>query len=73
MRLRIIFPLLVAGFSSVAGAAQAQATQNYSWCALQADRSGAMTCYFSTYEQCRSALGGIGGSCVRNPGYRGPH
>jgi Protein of unknown function (DUF3551) len=73
MRLRIIFPLLVAGFSSLAGAAQAQSSNSYPWCAVQADKAGATTCYFSTYEQCRSTLGGIGGSCVRNPSYRGPH
>ena len=71
MRARFILPLLVACFSSLAGAAQAQSSNGYAWCALQADLTGAMTCYFSTQEQCRVALGGIGGSCVRNPGYRG--
>ncbi len=70
MRLKIIFPLLVAGVSSFAGAAQAQSSQNYAWCALQPDRSGATTCYFSTYEQCRAAVQGSG-SCIRNPAYRG--
>jgi len=71
MRLRFILPLLVAGFSSLGGAAQAQSSSGYPWCALQADKAGAMTCYFSSQEQCRVALGGIGGSCVRNPAYRG--
>jgi hypothetical protein len=73
MRVRIILPLLVAAFSSLAGAAQAQAPNSYPWCALQADRSGAMTCYFTSFAQCRTSLGGIGGSCVRNPSYRGPY
>ena len=73
MRSRFILPLLVAGFSSLAGAAQAQSAQSYPWCALQADKAGATVCYFATYEQCRSTLGGIGGTCIRNPSYRGPH
>jgi hypothetical protein len=72
MRVRIIFPLLVAGFSSLAGSAQAQSAYSYPWCAVQADKAGATSCYFATYEQCRATLGGIGGSCIRSPYFRGP-
>ena len=70
MRVRIIFPLLVAGFSSLAGSARAQSAYSYPWCAVLADKSGATTCYFATYEQCRASLGGIGGSCIRSPYFR---
>jgi hypothetical protein len=72
MCVRIIFPLLVAGFSSLASSAQAQSAYSYPWCAVQADKSGATSCYFATYEQCRATLGGIGGSCIRSPYFRGP-
>ena len=71
MRYRIMLPLLVAGFASLAGSAQAQSVASYPWCAVQADRSGATVCYFSTYEQCRASIGGIGGSCIRSPYFRG--
>ncbi len=71
MRYRTVLPLLVAGFASLAGSAQAQSAHGYPWCALQADKSGATTCYFSTFEQCRATLGGIGGTCIRNPSFHG--
>jgi len=71
MRVRIIFPLLVAGFASLAGPAQAQSPYDYPWCGVYADKAGATVCYFSTYAQCRATLGGIGGSCIANPGFRG--
>jgi hypothetical protein len=73
MRFRIVLPLLVAAFASLAGSAQAQSAYSYPWCAVQADKSGATSCYFSTYEQCRATLGGIGGNCIRSPYYRGPN
>jgi Protein of unknown function (DUF3551) len=74
MRLRIIFPLLVAGFASLAGPAQAQSAYDYPWCGLYADKSGATVCYYASFEQCRTTLQGIGGTCIRNPYYRGrPH
>ncbi len=71
MRYRIMLPLLVAGFASLAGSAQAQSPESYPWCALYADKSGATVCYFSTYEQCRATLQGIGGNCIRSPYFRG--
>jgi Protein of unknown function (DUF3551) len=71
MRYKIILPLLVAGFASLAGSAQAQSPYSYPWCAVHADRSGATSCYFSTYEQCRATIQGIGGSCIRSPYFHG--
>ena len=49
----------------------AQSAYDYPWCALRADRSGAQSCYYVSYGQCMVALGGIGGSCIRNPYQRG--
>ncbi len=45
----------------------AQSPHDYPWCALRADRSGAQSCYYTSYGQCMASLGGIGGSCIRNP------
>ena len=71
MRVMIILPLLVAGVTSLAGSAQAQSAYSYPWCAVQADKSGATSCYFATYAQCRATLQGIGGICIRSPYFRG--
>ena len=71
MGVRIMFPLLVAGFVSLTGPAQAQSPYDYPWCGLYADKSGAMVCYFATYNQCRATLSGIGGNCIANPYFRG--
>jgi hypothetical protein len=71
MRVRIILPLLVAGLSSLAGSAQAQSVYSYPWCAVLADKSGATSCYFATYGQCQASLGGVGGTCIRSPYFRG--
>jgi hypothetical protein len=71
MGVRIVFPLLVAGLASLAGPAPAQSPHDYPWCGLYADKSGAMVCYFATYEQCRATVSGIGGNCIANPSFRG--
>ena len=50
---------------------------DYPWCALRGDRSGAQSCYYTSYAQCMASLRGIGGSCIfnlyliRGPRYRG--
>jgi hypothetical protein len=71
MRSRILFPLLVAGFASLSGSAQAQSAYDYPWCALNANKSGATVCYYSTFEQCKNTVQGIGGICIRSPYFRG--
>ena len=49
--------------------AGAQGYRLYPWCAYYTGRMGASNCYFSTYEQCRAAVSGVGGSCNVNPFY----
>jgi hypothetical protein len=39
----------------------------YPWCADYNNMTG--NCGFSTYEQCREAASGNGGSCMPNPRY----
>jgi hypothetical protein len=34
--------------------------------------TGGIACRYNTLEQCRMAASGTGGSCMRNPRYRGP-
>ncbi len=50
----------------------AQSAYDYPWCALRGDRGGGQSCYFTSREQCETTLSGIGGTCIQNPGYRGP-
>jgi len=50
----------------------AQSPYSYPWCALYGSRSGAQSCYFTSWEQCMATLEGIGGTCIRSPYYRGP-
>ncbi len=50
--------------------APAQAQIYYPWCAVYSgDAGGATNCGFSTIEQCRATVSGIGGFCQQNPFY----
>ena len=46
------------------GSAQAQ---NYPWCAQYNSGFGGQNCGFSTLQQCRASVSGVGGFCVPNP------
>jgi hypothetical protein len=71
--MRVLALLALVGLAVVGQAhpGAAQSPYDYPWCSLRADLSGAQSCYYASYGQCMIALGGIGGSCVQNPGYRG--
>jgi hypothetical protein len=48
--------------------APASEAAEYPWCAQYGGEDGGGTnCGFTTLEQCRSAISGNGGFCVRNP------
>lgn len=54
-------------------AAPARAEIYYPWCAHYGGMDGGGTnCGFSTLEQCRATVSGIGGFCAQNPFYTGP-
>jgi len=53
-------------------AAPASADIQYPWCAQYSGRDGGRNCGFSTLEQCRATVSGIGGFCERNLFYNGP-
>jgi hypothetical protein len=67
---------LAAVFALIAFAVQAgnsspaKAEIYYPWCAnYSGDMGGASNCGFSTLEQCRATISGIGGFCDPNPFY----
>jgi hypothetical protein len=41
--------------------------QLYPWCAYFGN--GRESCYYSSFEQCRTAISGAGGMCSQNPWY----
>jgi hypothetical protein len=50
----------------------AQSAYSYPWCSLGGTRgSNALSCYFTSWEQCRTTMSGIGGLCVASPYYHG--
>ncbi len=51
----------------------AQSPYSYPWCAIYGDSDGpggAMSCYYTSWEQCRTTMFSIGGNCVASPYYR---
>jgi hypothetical protein len=74
MRMAIIAPFVVA--AALLGEAQvgnAQSPYSYPWCAILpgagSGSGGAMSCYYTSWEQCRTTMLGIGGNCVESPYY----
>jgi len=50
----------------------AQSAYSYPWCSLGGTKgSNALSCYYTSWEQCRTTMSGIGGLCVASPYYRG--
>ena len=51
----------------------AQSPYSYPWCAILPGASGgsggAMSCYYTSWAQCRTSMFGIGGNCVESPYY----
>lgn len=42
---------------------------SYPWCSIRG-RGGTQSCYYTSWEQCRETLSGIGGFCIQSPYYR---
>jgi hypothetical protein len=65
MRLPILsFFLIVAALLGEIQAASAQSPTSYPWCAKYFGNWNvdATSCYFTSYQQCRTTLSGIGGA-----------
>jgi Protein of unknown function (DUF3551) len=53
--------------------ASAQSPTSYPWCAkYPTGQVGAMSCYYTSYQQCMTTLSGIGGYCFESPYYHAP-
>src|SRR5712671_2565177 len=75
MRMAIIAPFVVAAVLLVeTQVGNAQSPYSYPWCAILpgagSGSGGAMSCYYTSWEQCRTTMSGIGGLCVASPYYR---
>jgi Protein of unknown function (DUF3551) len=70
MRPTILF-LIAAALLGEIQAASAQSPTSYPWCSRYTGRGmgGVTSCYFTSYEQCRTTVLGIGGYCFRSPYY----
>ena len=64
--------LMLAAFAAPTMLAPSAARANieYPWCAVYGDDFGGSNCGFSTIEQCRLTISGMGGFCEPNPFYR---
>jgi hypothetical protein len=49
--------------------ASAQSPTSYPWCARYYKEGTPTSCYFTSYEQCRASVSGIGGLCFQSPYY----
>jgi len=72
MRLPILSLVLIA--AALLGefqAASAQPPTSYHWCARHFGNwmVGPMSCYFTSYQQCRTTLSGTRGVCFQSPYY----
>ena len=74
MRSPIIVLLIIA--AALLGKTQvsnAQSAYSYPWCAILpgagSGSGGAMSCYYTSREQCRTTMSGIGGNGVESPYY----
>jgi Protein of unknown function (DUF3551) len=66
-----IFPVAVlTALAAVTVPAAAQSPTSYPWCMKGA--RGGTSCYFRSYQECRTTLSGLGGHCIRSPYYNGP-
>jgi hypothetical protein len=69
MRMPIIALFVIA--AALPGETQvsnAQLPYSYPWCSLGGTRgSNALSCYYTSWEQCRTTMSGIGGNCVESP------
>jgi Protein of unknown function (DUF3551) len=70
--MRKILLLAFLGVITQTNPSAAQTPYDYPWCALRGDKSGAQSCYYTSFGQCMADLIGIGGSCIRNPYQSGP-
>jgi hypothetical protein len=66
----IVLFLVAAALLGETQVSNAQSAYSYPWCSLGGSRgSNALSCYFTSWEQCRETMSGRGGNCVESPYY----
>jgi len=70
----IVLFVIAAALLGETQVANPQSAYSYPWCAIYfgdgGTLGGAMSCYYTSREQCRTTMSGIGGLCVESPYYR---
>jgi Protein of unknown function (DUF3551) len=62
--------IIVAALVGETQISNAQSPYSYPWCSLGgAKDSNALSCYYSSRQQCLTTMSGIGGNCVESPYY----
>ena len=65
----VIVAALLGGLQS----SRAQSPYSYPWCSVYgggiSGGGGAMSCYYTSWEQCMATMSGLGGPCIRSPYY----
>jgi hypothetical protein len=65
--------VIAAALLSETQAGNAQSAYSYPWCAILpgsgGGSGGGMACYYTSWEQCRTTMSGIGGNCIQSPYY----
>jgi Protein of unknown function (DUF3551) len=62
--------LALSALGLLTSVAPSNAEITYPWCAnYSGESSGGRNCGFTTWEQCRATVSGVGGFCARNPMY----
>jgi hypothetical protein len=73
MRLPILMLFMIVGaLLGKIQAASAQSAYSYPWCARYYKEGTPTSCYFTSYQQCRASVSGIGGLCFQSPYYHAP-
>ncbi len=69
----IVLLVVAAALLGETQVSNAQSPYSYPWCSLGGTKdSNALSCYYTYYtsrEQCRTTMSGIGGNCVESPYY----
>jgi hypothetical protein len=67
----IMFFVTAAALLGETHISHAQSAYSYPWCSLgdASWGSNALSCYYTSREQCRTTMLGIGGNCIESPYY----
>jgi len=66
----IVLLVVAAALLGETQVSNAQSPYSYPWCSLGGTKdSNALSCYYTSREQCRTTMSGIGGICAESPYY----